>query len=117
MAAFRAVCWRPRACPPFLAAALRFAAELEPDERELEPDERVLEPDERELDAERLRELEAERLRLADERPPVERLLEERAPDDRLLEERPLPDRLDPLDFFLPPEPPLLLPSAICFPS
>ena len=118
-AALRAVCWRPRACPPFLAAALRFEddeREVEPDERELDPDERELDPD-REPDDERLRELEVERLRLDADRPPEERLLEERAPDERLLEERLPLDRLDPLDFFLPPELPLLRPSAICSPS
>jgi hypothetical protein len=99
-AALRAVCWRPRACPPFLAAALRFG------------DEREVDADERELDDER--ELEDERLRLEVERPPDERLLEERELDDL---ERLLPERLDPLDFFLPPEPPLLRPSAMCSPS
>jgi hypothetical protein len=78
-AALRAVCWRPRACPPFLAAAVRFE------------EERVLEPDERELDEERLRALD----------------------DERLLDERVPPERLDPLDFLLPPEPPLLRLSAI----
>jgi hypothetical protein len=115
-AALRAFCWRPRACPPFLAAAVRFD-----DERELVPDERALVPDElepeRELDEERLRGLEDERLRLDADRPPDERLLDERPPEDRLLEERLLPERLDPLDFFLPPELPLLRPSAICSPS
>ena len=92
-AVLRAVCWRPRACPPFLAAALRFGDEdLEDEERELVPDARELEPD-FELDAERLRELEDERLRLD-------------------------ADRLDPLDFFdLPPELPLLRRSAISSPS
>jgi hypothetical protein len=30
-AALRAFCWRPRACPPFFAPALRFVAELELD--------------------------------------------------------------------------------------
>ena len=30
-AALRAFCWRPRACPPFFAAAVRFVAELELD--------------------------------------------------------------------------------------
>jgi hypothetical protein len=30
-AALRACCWRPRACPPFFAAALRFVAEPELD--------------------------------------------------------------------------------------
>jgi hypothetical protein len=60
------------------------------DDRELDADDRELEP-ERELDEERLRELED-----------LERLL---------------PERLDPLDFFLPPELPLLRPSAICSPS
>jgi hypothetical protein len=89
-AVLRAVCCRPRAWPPFLAAALRFGDEdLEDAERELEPDARELEPD-FELDAERLRELEDERL---------------------------LPERLEPLDFFLPPELPLLRLSAICSPS
>jgi hypothetical protein len=91
-AVLRAVCWRPRACPPFLAAALRFGDEdLEDEERELVPDARELEPD-FELDAERLRELEDERLRLD-------------------------ADRVDPLDFFLPPELPLLRLSAIYSPS
>jgi len=71
LAALRAFCWRPRACPPFLAAALRF----DDDERELAD-----------------RELE-------------ERLL----PDERLPDER-----LEPLDFFLPPEPPLPRRSAMC---
>ena len=94
-AVLRAVCWRPRACPPFLAAALRFDEEVV--ERLDEDDE------ERELDADRLRELDdAERLRLDADRPPEERLL---------------PERLDPLDFFLPPELPLLRLSAICSPS
>jgi hypothetical protein len=55
-AALRAFCWRPRACPPFLAAALRFDAD------ELEADERELDPDEREPAVERLRGLEDERL-------------------------------------------------------
>ena len=94
-AALRAVCWRPRAWPPFLAAALRLADE----ERELEDDERELVPD-RELD-------EDDRLRLDADRPPEERLLDERL----------LPDRLDPLDFFLPPELPLLRRSAMWSPS
>jgi hypothetical protein len=113
LAALRAFCWRPRACPPFLAAAVRLdeeereldadERELEPDERELEPDERELDPDERELEPEeRLRELADERLLLDAERP---------------LDERLLPERLDPLDFFLPPELPLLRRSAICSPS
>jgi hypothetical protein len=88
-AALRAFCWRPRACPPFLAAALRLADEA----RELDADER---------------ELDDERLLLDDERllPAVERL-----PDERLLAER-----LDPPDFFLPPELPLLRRSAISSP-
>jgi hypothetical protein len=64
---------------------------LEDEERELVPDARELEPD-FELDAERLRELEDERLRLD-------------------------ADRVDPLDFFLPPELPLLRLSAIYSPS
>lgn len=85
--------------------------ELVPDERELVPDERELDP-ERELDEERLRGLEDDRLRLDADRPPDERLLDERPLEDRLL-----PERLDPLDFFLPPELPLLRSSAICSPS
>jgi hypothetical protein len=93
-AALRAVCWRPRACPPFLAAALRFVDEA----FELELEERDFEADERELDPERLRALDDDdRLRLADERLP--------------------PELLDPLDFFLPPELPLLRRSAMCSPS
>ena len=77
-----------------MAAALRFADE----DFELELEERDLDADERELDPERLRALDDDdRLRLADERLP--------------------PDRLDPLDFFLPPELPLLRRSAMCSPS
>jgi hypothetical protein len=87
-AALRAFCWRPRAWPPFLAAALRLADV----ERELE--ERALE--ERELDE---RELEVLRLRELDE---VDRF----EPLDLLP-----PDRFD------PPELPLLRRSAICYPS
>jgi hypothetical protein len=85
----RPVCWRPRACPPFLAAAFRLVEEL------------ALDLDELELE-ERLRGFADERLRLEAE---------------RLLDERLLPERLDPLDFFLPPELPLLRRSAICSPS
>jgi hypothetical protein len=54
-AALRAFCWRPRAWPPFLAAAPRLvedARELEDDEREL-ADERLRELDDR-ADEERL---------------------------------------------------------------
>jgi hypothetical protein len=93
-AAFCAFCWRPRACPPFLAAALRFADD---EERELD--------DEPEL-VERLREPD-ERLLLAEAR--LFELPEERLPDERLLDER-----LDPPDFrALPPELPLLRRSAM----
>ena len=97
-AALRAFCWRPRACPPFLAAALRFAAV----DRELDED--------RELDVDRALE---ERLRLdadlaADERPPDDLLLEA-----LLLDARPPEERFDALDFDLPPEPPLLRRSAM----
>jgi hypothetical protein len=116
-AAFRACCWRPRACPPFLAAARRFEDVPDPDDEEDlrlallrlrdEPDERLL--DVRELD-DRL--LEPERL-LEERLPEPDLLLEERLPDpDRLLDAR-----LDPLDFFDPPLD-LLLPlrSAIWLP-
>jgi hypothetical protein len=44
-AALRAFCWRPRACPPFLAAALRLAEdarELEDDDRPRADEERLL---------------------------------------------------------------------------
>jgi len=92
-----------------LAAALRLDEDA--DERELVPDDFALDP-ERELDVERPRELEDARLRLDADRPLEERLLEERPLEDRLL-----PDRLELLDFFLPPELPLLRPSAICSPS
>ena len=98
-AALRACCWRPRACPPFFAAALRLA-EVDP---ELPDD--ALRP--REL-ADLLSEL-ADRLRaLAD-------LLRDELPDllgDELEEERLLLDRFDP-----PPERPLLRLCAIWFPS
>ncbi len=106
-AALRAFCWRPRACPPFLAAALRFAAV----DRELDED--------RELDVDRALE---ERLRLdadlaADERPPDDLLLEalllEPAREALLLDARPAEERFDALDFDLPPEPPLLRRSAM----
>jgi hypothetical protein len=82
-AALRAFCWRPRACPPFLAAAVRL----------------VLDED---------RALDEERVRLVADLPPEDLLL-----DDLLLEAL-LPDeRVEPLDFFLPPEPPLLRRSAM----
>jgi hypothetical protein len=90
-AALRACCWRPRACPPFLAAALRFVALPERDE----------------ADELRLREL-AERL-LADRLLPPDLLLAERLPEERLDP----PAFFAPLDFL---DPPLLLRSAICFP-
>jgi hypothetical protein len=92
-AALRAFCWRPRAWPPFLAAAVRFAD----DPRELEDDDLARD----ELAVERLRDaLEDERLLLADERP--------------LLAD----ERLDPPDFLDPPrELPLLRRSAIWYPS
>ena len=99
-AALRAFCCRARAWPPFLAAALRLAdEERELDERELE--ERLLPEDER------LRELADERLRLDADPLPDERL------PDPLLFDLLLDERLAPLDFFLPPEPPLLRRSAI----
>ena len=114
MAALRAFCWRPRACPPFLAAAVRFADDdFELDEGALE--ERLLPDDERPLpDDDRLRALADERLRLDADRLPdplfddplFALLLDDRVPDERL----------EPLDFFLPPEPPLLRRSAICAP-
>jgi hypothetical protein len=92
-AALRAFCWRARACPPFLAAALRLVAEPELDEARVRA----------ELDADLLRD-ELDDDLLADER------LE---PDERL----PL-ERLDPLDRFDPPrELPLLRRSAIWHPS
>jgi len=97
LAALRAFCWRARAWPPFLAAALRLVADAPEEERVRE-----------ELDAERF-ELEDERLDLEDER------LE---PDDLLPDDRLALDRLDPLDFFDPPrELPLLRLAAIWFPS
>jgi hypothetical protein len=91
-------------------------------------EERELDDDERELDDDPLRELAEERLRLdADPLLPEDRLLEERPPeerlpeplldalllDDLLLDERPPEERLFPLDFDLPPEPPLLRRSAM----
>jgi hypothetical protein len=82
-----------------LAAAFRLVEEL------------ALDLDELELE-ERLRGFADERLRLE-----AERLLDERLLADRPLDERLLPERLDPLDFFLPPELPLLRRSAICSPS
>ena len=109
-AALRACCWRPRACPPFLAAARRFE---EVPERE---DEALLRLEALRLDPLRL----DDPLRLRDE-VDDERLLPERDPD-LLLDERLLaPDlllddrleldlRLDPPDFL---DPPLLLPCAI----
>jgi hypothetical protein len=127
-AALRACCWRPRACPPFFAAALRFAEVPERDDAE-----------ELRLDDElRLREL-AERLppeRLLPERLLDERLLapdlllddllpEDRLPDERLPDARLPEERLDPLDLFAAVDlfapldfldPPLLLRSAIFAP-
>ena len=107
-AALRAFCWRPRACPPFLAAAVRFAAV----DRELDED--------RELDVDRALE---ERLRLdadlaAEERPPDDLLpeallLDAGLPEALLLDARPPEERFDALDFDLPPEPPLLRRSAM----
>jgi hypothetical protein len=89
LAALRARCWRARACPPFFAAALRFAEDAV---REPEPDELL-----------RLRGV------LDDER-----LLEDLLLDERLLDERPLEelDRLDP-----PLDLPELRRSAIWLPS
>ena len=60
-AALRAVCWRPRAWPPFLAAALRLAE-----------DARELEDDEREPADERLRELDDEERLLPDRLDPLD---------------------------------------------
>ena len=109
-AALRACCWRPRACPPFLAAARRFE---EVPERE---DDALLRLEALRLDPLRL----DDPLRLRDE-VDDERLLPDREPD-LLLDERLLaPDlllddrleldlRLDPPDFL---DPPLLLPCAI----
>jgi hypothetical protein len=73
LAALRAFCWRPRACPPFLAAAVRLAdEERELDDRALEerlaPDADLV-PDDL-LPDDLLRELAAERLRLDVERLP-----------------------------------------------
>jgi hypothetical protein len=87
-AALRACCWRPRACPPFLAAALRFV-EL---------------PERDDADEVRLREV-VER--------PLPDLLEERLLAERLLAPDPPLDFFDPLDFL---DPPLLLRSAISLP-
>jgi hypothetical protein len=96
LAALRAFCWRPRACPPFLAAARRFA-----DDAPERDDDEVLRPDE------------PARLRDA---PEEERLLDDRELEPDLLLR--LPDeRLDALDFFAPPlDLPLLFRSAIWFP-
>jgi hypothetical protein len=79
-------------------------------------EELALDLDELELD-ERLRGFADERLRLEADRLLDERLLDERLLEERPLDERLLPERLDPLDFFLPPELPLLRRSAICSPS
>jgi hypothetical protein len=117
-AVLRAFCWRPRACPPFLAAALRLVEDPLADDAFVREElvERLL------LAVDPLFLLAVERLLLA-----VERLL--LADDDRglLADERPLAaderllladDRLDPLAFFDPPrELPLLRRSAIWFPS
>jgi hypothetical protein len=96
-AVLRACCWRPRACPPFFAAALRLDAEA--------PLELLRDEDEERLLAERLL---VERLL-------VERLLPERLPPDRLPPDERLPDDrpLDELDRF---DPPLLRRSAILVP-
>ena len=98
-AALRAVCWRPRAWPPFFAAALRLDADAEPDELLRD-----------EAEAERLlaARLVLERLLpdfLADERLADERLADERPPDDLLLDDV---DRFDP-----PLDLPVLRRSAI----
>jgi hypothetical protein len=94
LAALRAFCWRPRACPPFLAAAVRFADDdFELDERALE--ERLV-PDD-------------DLLRLDDA---LVRPDDDLLPDDERLREL-AAERLDPLAFFLPPEPPLLRRSAM----
>jgi hypothetical protein len=133
LAAFRACCCRPRACPPFFAAARRVDADAEPPEERLLAAvfgllEALLAPEER-LVVEAFRLLEAllapdERLvvvafrLLADLLAPEERLVVEAlrlpadllAPDDRLLDER-LLDPLDLLDPLL--DLPLLRRSAI----
>ena len=95
LAALRAFCWRPRACPPFLAAAVRFADDdFELDERALE--ERLVPDDD-------LLRLDDALVRPDDDLP---------LPDDERLREL-ADERLDPLAFFLPPEPPLLRRSAM----
>ncbi|HEV7846613.1 MAG TPA: hypothetical protein VGO83_10175 [Thermoleophilaceae bacterium] len=132
LAALRACCWRPRALPPFFAAALRFA-DVEP---ELPDDElrlRALDDAAREL-AGLLLELDDLLRELADPLPELADLLRELAgfareelagllreelEEDRLLlaDERLPPERLDPLDRFAPPpDLPLLRLSAICSP-
>jgi hypothetical protein len=111
LAALRACCWRPRALPPFFAAALRFA-DVEP---ELPDDELRL----RELD-DFARELAGLLLELDDLLRELAGLLREELEEERLLlaDERLPPERLDPLDRFAPPpDLPLLRLSAIWFPS
>jgi hypothetical protein len=84
-----------------LAAAVRFADEERAlDERLLPDDDRLLPDDDRLLpDDDRL--------------PPDDRLPEDRLlPEDERLREL-ADERLEPLDFFLPPEPPLLRRSAM----
>jgi len=81
LAALRAFCWRPRACPPFFAAWRRSAVEPEPDER-------LLAVERRDEVVELLREEEALR--------PEGEPLCERVEDPELRleeEERPLADR------------------------
>ena len=92
VAVLRACCWRPRAWPPFFAAARRFAGVAEPDDRLLAVERcevellRVEEP----LEAEPLRFRVAPELPLEGERPPVER---ERVPEpEPPLEREPLPE-------------------------
>jgi hypothetical protein len=145
LAALLACCWRPRALPPFFAAALRFAdvePELPDDElrlRELADFARelaglLLEPADfaRELAdllleladlllelADLLRELADLLLEPADLLRELDGLLREELEEERLLlaDERLPPERLDPLDRFAPPpDLPLLRLSAICSP-
>lgn len=115
-ACLRAVCWRPRAWPPFFAAARRLAALCErPEERDDEPrpDEELREdelreedPPELELREDELREEEPREPELPDdelrEPEPREPPRDEDPPDpdDELLERElpPLPLREEPLD-------------------
>jgi hypothetical protein len=109
-AALRACCWRPRAWPPFFAAALRLVDEPELDAlvrlRDDADDERLL----------------AERVLLA-RLPPDALLPDALLPDDLLPDDRPPDDRLvdarllEELDRFDPPlDLPVLRRSAILAP-